>query len=832
MDIPASLAVTGRVRSWLEDPSQRLPVSCTVFVVEDDMEDPDGIEASWVFASKALRNAAGVAIHLSKLRPKGTDNGRGLVSSGPVSFAQIYSKLNEVLRRGGTYKNGAITLHLDYDHPDAVEFITAGREVFPWAKRALNVDDQFVNWSHLELALRAVQRGDLWLAKKQQNRQGKRIYHNVCVAGDTLVMTDQGPRTAQELVGTPFQALVNGTLYPSSERGFWSNGFRQVVRLTTREGYELKVTPDHKLHTPGGWREAGTLQSGDKVSLCDHRAETLPGWAGKGDYDQGWLIGWLLGDGTYSDASSAKLDFYGSKAALLDSTLQKLQKLDHLLDSDKGYSDRRTGGRSASADRVSVSSRGLARLAEQFSINRSHKKATELLDCTSSEFHRGFIQAYFDADGSVNLGQTNGSGKTLAVTSVNLCNLQLLQRMLLRFGIRSRIWKNRYNGKKNLLPDGKGGKKEYATQLASRLDISGQLDLSRFSELVGFSLPEKQQKLDELLSRYGHKTPYTKAFVATVETVTPDGIEEVFDCTIQQVHRFDANGLVAHNCQEILLDSRGTCLLSHVNLGACAIDEIPQAFVDGMQFLCELHGRTGVGESGIYLSPTQDKQVGLGLLGLANQLAQEGITYEQFVTALEGGDTIERARKLADKLRQGYRAAAEIAKANGMVRAFTVAPTASCSYQHTDRRGYVTCPEISPPIARGVDRDSSTFGVQSYDYPPEVETAQQVGWDVYFRLHCAIQTLMDETGLAHAISTNWWSDLVTMDREFIQRWMDSPLKSLYYSLQVMEGTQDKSQLLGGDELDYSLLGLDVFPPIGQSIPDASDLQVPCVGCAE
>ena len=36
------------------------------------MEGPDGIEASWRFASHALRNGAGVAIHLSKLRPKGT----------------------------------------------------------------------------------------------------------------------------------------------------------------------------------------------------------------------------------------------------------------------------------------------------------------------------------------------------------------------------------------------------------------------------------------------------------------------------------------------------------------------------------------------------------------------------------------------------------------------------------------------------------------------------------------------------------------------------------------------------------------------------------------
>ena len=98
---------TGRVQSWIDDPTSRLPVSCTIFKVDDSCEGPEGIEASWRFASHALRNGAGVAIHLSELRAKGTENGKGLVASGPVSFGQIYSTLNSVLRRGGVYKNGA-----------------------------------------------------------------------------------------------------------------------------------------------------------------------------------------------------------------------------------------------------------------------------------------------------------------------------------------------------------------------------------------------------------------------------------------------------------------------------------------------------------------------------------------------------------------------------------------------------------------------------------------------------------------------------------------------------------------------------------------------------
>ena len=110
------IARTGRVQSWMESPDGRLPVSCTVFNVQDSMEGEDGIEASWRFVSHGLRNGAGVAVHLSDLRERNAENGKGLVASGPISFGKIYSTLNEILRRGGLYKNGAVVLHLDYTH--------------------------------------------------------------------------------------------------------------------------------------------------------------------------------------------------------------------------------------------------------------------------------------------------------------------------------------------------------------------------------------------------------------------------------------------------------------------------------------------------------------------------------------------------------------------------------------------------------------------------------------------------------------------------------------------------------------------------------------------
>ena len=158
------IARTGRVQNWIDNPSSRLPVSCTVFVVEDSMEGPNGIEASWRFVSHALRYGAGVAVHLSKLRPSGSDNGKGLVASGPVSFGKIYSCLNEQLRRGGVYKNGAVVLHLDISHPDILEFVEAPRHELPWAKRCVNTSD-WESAGSQGCLLKGIARGDIWLAK-------------------------------------------------------------------------------------------------------------------------------------------------------------------------------------------------------------------------------------------------------------------------------------------------------------------------------------------------------------------------------------------------------------------------------------------------------------------------------------------------------------------------------------------------------------------------------------------------------------------------------------------------------------------------------------------
>jgi len=273
------------------------------------------------------------------------------------------------------------------------------------------------------------------------------------------------------------------------------------------------------------------------------------------------------------------------------------------------------------------------------------------------------------------------------------------------------------------------------------------------------------------------------------------------------------NRIFSNVCLEVYLPSRGTCLLQHLNMSACRIGDIREGMRKGMSDLCQLHSRTGVDGSGEYLAPDIDRQVGFGFLGLANFLANNNITYAQFGEALEAvneGRTYEGYAGLAAReLYLGVLEAADIAREHNMVRAFAIAPTASCSYRSRDLNGYTATPEIAPPIARTVDRDSGEFGVEQVEYG-NVEIASEVGWETYKKVADEFVLMLSRTNLLHGYSFNSWSDMVTYDEAFIDEWLVSPQTSLYYSLQVMSDVQDKSDAyaaLDEKEVDDYLEGI-------------------------
>ena len=90
--------------------------------------------------------------------------------------------MNEVLRRGGKYRNGAYVAYFGLDHPDIVEFIQAPRHDLPWAKRCVDINQEmWDNFEHKEVLYEGIKSGDIWLCKTRKDAQGKELFSNVCL---------------------------------------------------------------------------------------------------------------------------------------------------------------------------------------------------------------------------------------------------------------------------------------------------------------------------------------------------------------------------------------------------------------------------------------------------------------------------------------------------------------------------------------------------------------------------------------------------------------------------------------------------------------------------
>ena len=404
---------------------------------------------------------------------------------------------------------------------------------------------------------------------------------NPCVTSDTWVQTAQGPRQVSDLIGSPFLARVDGTDHATGAEGFFKTATKDVVKLQTAEGYSLRLTSDHRVRrvtqytryrTETEWCAAGDLQSGDRVLLNDHRTNTS--WSGEHSHEEGYLLGLLVGDGTLKQDKAVLSVWQPAKVAnginahlstgthaVMDEALKAARTLPHRADFS-GWSE--ISGR----NEFRLSLAALKNLAEKLGMRPGNKRITSTMEKTSSQFHRGFLRGLFDADGSVQGSQQKGVSVRLAQS--DLAQLEAAQRMLLRLGVRSSIYRDRRPEGKKLLPNGQGGESLYQVKAQHELVISGE-NLSAFDQLIGFADTDKAQRLSNALASY-KRTLNKERFVARVVSIENDGIEDVFDVQVPGINTFDANGLHAHNCGEQPLPPYGSCLLGSVNLTKFVLD--------------------------------------------------------------------------------------------------------------------------------------------------------------------------------------------------------------------------------------------------------------------
>ncbi|WP_132147050.1 LAGLIDADG family homing endonuclease [Luteibacter rhizovicinus] len=514
---------------------------------------------------------------------------------------------------------------------------------------------------------------------------------NPCVTADTWVQTSEGPRQVADLIGTPFAARVDGKDHATGPEGFFLTARKDVVKLATDQGYQLRLTADHRVRKvvrktrwalDTDWCAAGDLRPGDEVLLNNHRGGNA--WAGKYTFEQGFLLGLLVGDGTLKNDKAVLSVFHAAMAAnggiaapspgvyaLMDAAETAARTLPHRADFAGWQS---VGNR----NEFRLSLGALKELALEVGMTPGNKCIGPAAEQASSDFSRGFLRGLFDADGSVQGSQLKGVSVRLAQS--DLPRLEAAQRMLLRLGIASTIYANRRDAGTARLPDGRGGMADYATQAQHELVIAGD-NLATFAEQIGFADTDKQGNLKRLLAAYV-RTPNRERFTATVASIEADGTEAVYDVQVPDINTFDANGLHAHNCGEQPLPPYGSCLLGSVNLTTFVRDpfgpkarfdwdeyrEVVKIFTRMLDNVVEINGLPLERQRQEILGK---RRHGMGFLGLGSTLTMLKMRYGS-TDAVGFTDEVSREMAVA-----GWEVALELAKEKGP------APVLAATYEVT-----------------------------------------------------------------------------------------------------------------------------------------------------
>jgi hypothetical protein len=357
---------------------------------------------------------------------------------------------------------------------------------------------------------------------------------NPCLTADTWVMTSQGLQQIKDLVQKPFQALVEGCEYPSTPEGFWHNGKKPVFQITLENGMRVKSTENHRFMTYKGWKKVHELiPQSDQLSLCvgdDYQ------WSGMGTEDEGYLVGFLMGNKVYYFSHIPMV------SVLLSNNLEPhqfgpIQKIQSIYRQYKKKNKNFTfTGKDICYQQYTLTSFLFKEMVQKYKLFGDDDRI-HVYEKGSFDFTIGLLRGVFDSAGIIYHNIHDKMSIRLWEEDVDV--LMSIQRLLLAVGVSTKVQEN-------------------------ELVIQGDENMSQFQQKIGFLNNEKRL----LLSQYkplGLESE-DEDYYSTVVSVKYVGEEDVYDCTIEQIHCFSANGILSHNCAEQGLANFETCCLSEIFL--------------------------------------------------------------------------------------------------------------------------------------------------------------------------------------------------------------------------------------------------------------------------
>lgn len=502
-------------------------------------------------------------------------------------------------------------------------------------------------------------------ANRLNTNTGRIVQSNLCcVTGDTLVLTDGGYRTAEELWETQddFKVAVDerartwsmdakGVTLQDSTRMVKTIRDAEVFTLKTKEGFTLTATSYHKMYIDQNGEvikvPLSEVKEGDRIILQGD----VGAFGSFSNSSLAYISGVVAADGTFGERrngskTALRIDLYGDKSILApgieDAAAKALIGQERFLHHSSTLEPK--FGEVNSVDRMSLSSAPLGNMLAELGYGAHNKMSVPkfVLEGTR-QVQESFISGVMQLDGCVTGSKSAGS-VSIELGSISRSFLTEMQTLLLNHGVYSRIYQGRAEDGKALFPNGKGGYAEYNQKASWTLRVTDKASRERLYRIVDW-MPNHQARWDDLNEDLKGKKAYkTHDFRATVTSIEYAGREDVYDVTVENGNSLIFNGIATGN-SEILQSYEASelnedltyshvgmdisCNLASMNIAQAFGSRIGETVNTAVKALSSVADQTNI-ESvpSIARANRETRSIGLGQMNLHGFLAHNRIHYD------------------------------------------------------------------------------------------------------------------------------------------------------------------------------------------------------------
>jgi ribonucleoside-diphosphate reductase alpha chain len=525
--------------------------------------------------------AGGIGLHIHNIRAKGAlIRGTNGTSNGIVPMLRNFNDTARYVDQGGGKRNGSFAIYLEPWHADIEDYVKLKlntgseeercRDLFfglwipdlfmerveknePWTlfcpSEAPGLADVYGDdfkklYEKYELEGRGrkqIEAQKLWFRildsqietgtpyllykdacnkKSNQKNLGTIKSSNLCVAPETYILTDKGQKQISELVNQEVN-VWNGNEW-SKTTVIKTGENQQLVTVYLSNGAQITCTPYHKFIIRDNYNDKKSIKDAKRVDASElKRGMKLAKFSlqivegdSSNDIPYPYTHGFFCGDGTYHNNKSGYigkgLSLYGDKKKLIP----------YLEIKSSSYKEDAQG-------RINTMLPDDIPDKYFVPINSSLKCRLE------------WLAGLLDSDGTVS---RNGTNEALQISSIHFEFLDRIRLMLQNLGVNSKVMKC-FDERVTLLPDGKGGRKEYNCKPLWRLLISSSAVY--ILKLIGLNCKRLEIK--------GEQPQRNAEQFVTVLSVVDNGRTDDTYCFNEPInHAGVFNGILTGNCTEVV----------------------------------------------------------------------------------------------------------------------------------------------------------------------------------------------------------------------------------------------------------------------------------------